>query len=346
MAAYGFSPTLIHFFQHYLKDRCLEVVVGGATSRPRKLEAGIPQGSALSATLFLIYINDLLMIPKNQPLAYADDITLCNETIYKGAPRTKQRIFDQIELDRSLQTDLDRVTEWGNQNAVKFNQQKTKMMMINLLRTPIDVEINMNGTTLSLEEHLEILGISISENLSWRDHLLNLVAAAARKLGALVRVAKYFTSSQLLTIYKSNIRPSIEYCSHVWGGSSSVWVLERIDRRARRLIGAPEDEMNLQTLQQRRDIADLTILYKIYHHKCSTELHELLPPDRIRCRHTRAEAEEHRFLLENITARTERFKQSYLPRTIIKWNTLPERVFPIEYDPVKFKKNISVSICT
>nr|CAH7747933.1 unnamed protein product [Callosobruchus chinensis] len=63
--------------------------------------------------------------------------------------------------------------------------------------------------------------------------------AAGKKLGHLLRVREYFSLSNLLTLYKAQIRPSLEYCSHIWGAAAptTLSILDAVQRRAIRLIG-------------------------------------------------------------------------------------------------------------
>ena len=61
------------------------------------------------------------------------------------------------------------------------------------------------------------LRLSLSSNLTWKTHIHSLAKQASQKLGFLARARGYFSSSHLLTIYNSQIHPSLEHCSHVWG---------------------------------------------------------------------------------------------------------------------------------
>jgi hypothetical protein len=241
-----------------------------------------------------------------------------------------------------MQRDLDIIVAWGRSNAVQFNPAKTKLMIINLLRTLPDIDLSLEQTSLPLNDHLEVLGVKVGQSLSWRNHLLSLVSSAARKLGALFRVSRFFPASQLLKIYKANIRPCIEYCSHIWGGSTSVWILERVDRRARRLINDPAITDNMQSLQLRRDVAALSVFYKMYYGRCSTELRSLVPPPARRIRHTRADDNAHPHSLELFNCRIERFKRSFIPRTTAVWNALPFDVFPDRFNTHQFKQRLNL----
>ena len=98
------------------------------------------------------------------------------------------------------------------------------------------------------------------------------------KIGAFFRIRHYFTPEQLLAIYKSFIRPCMEYCSHVWGGSPATRLLERIERRAMRLINFDYLCRSLDSLSLRRTVRALTIFYRYYHGYCSEELAACIPP--------------------------------------------------------------------
>ena len=57
---YGVSGMLLDWLIDYVLDRSITVVVGGGgqISLPHGITAGVPEGSLLGPTLFLLYIND------------------------------------------------------------------------------------------------------------------------------------------------------------------------------------------------------------------------------------------------------------------------------------------------
>nr|CAH7712560.1 unnamed protein product [Callosobruchus chinensis] len=63
----------------------------------------------------------------------------------------------------------------------------------------------------------------------------------------------YFSPSNLLTLYKGQKRPSLEYCSHIWGAAAATTlsILDAVQRRAIRLIGDPALTCHLQPLSHR-----------------------------------------------------------------------------------------------
>nr|CAH7752703.1 unnamed protein product [Callosobruchus chinensis] len=90
----------------------------------------------------------------------------------------------------------------------------------------------------------------------WHEHVSSIVTAAGKKLGYLFRARKYFSPSNLLTLYKAQISPSLEYCSHIWGATAptTLSILDVVQRRAIRLIGDPALTCHLQPLSHRRAV--------------------------------------------------------------------------------------------
>ena len=231
LPSFGFSPSICSLLLNYLSDRSLSVMVDGSVSPPKSINSGVPQGCVLSPTLFLCFINDLLSISSNHIHSYADDSTLHSSTMFPKGPSINSRLASRVDTISSLNDDLERIAGWGADNLVNFNDQKTQFMLMSLSNLADDPQVIFKNTVIRPTKTLNLLGLTISSNLSWKPHLQQIAKSASAKLGILFRCRPFFTCEQLLKIYKGLIRPCLEYCSHVWGDhllpiSLTVWSLK------------------------------------------------------------------------------------------------------------------------
>ena len=146
----------------------------------------------------------------------------------------------------------------------------------------------------------------------------------------------------LLTLNKAQIRPSIEYGSHLWGGASkhSLATLDAIQKRAIKLIGDPALADSLDSLAHRRTISALSLYYRYFHGVCSVELKSIITPKTVFTRNTRFSNAQHPFAVKLENNRTSAFANSFIPMTSRDWNSLPATVFPATYNLQLFKTHI------
>ena len=108
-----------------------------------------------------------------------------------------------------LTNDLTNVEKWGSNNLVKFHQQKTTQVVISLKDHKYFPPVFINGHRLDISSFFTQLGPSVSPNLTWKSHIHSIAKHASQKLGLLSRARGYFSPSQLLTKYESQIRLSM-----------------------------------------------------------------------------------------------------------------------------------------
>lgn len=340
LPAYGLPAQFCNWVASFLHERRIRVLSDGCASRLMPVNAGVPQGSVLSPTLFLLHIND--MLPLGNIHCYADDSTVHGG--YNGHPAAGQvdaevnRVNLVIELNRVL----DLISKWGSNNLVEFNAKKTQVCAFTAKKSPFLPLPTLQGTALSLQSSINMLGMTIRSDLNQRDYIEAVIKTASRKLGVLNRVRRFFTPDQLCLLYKTQVRSCVEYCSHLWDGSAKYLLdaLDRLQRRAERIIGNAEVANTLESLQLRRDVASLSVFYRLYHGECSEELFDLIPPSPFLHRSTRAAHRNHRYTVSNIPSRTKKFGDSFLCRTTKRWNSLPAYVFPPSYDMGSFKRGV------
>ena len=111
------------WFETYLKDRQQFVSINGYNSECASMPNGVPQGSVLGPSLFLLYSNGLnLAIKQCYVHHFADDTNLLytNNSIKK--------------LNKLLNEDLKNLTNWINTNKISFNVDKTEMILFKLTK--------------------------------------------------------------------------------------------------------------------------------------------------------------------------------------------------------------------
>ena len=277
---FGLQHILFTWISIFLSDRSIAIRVDGYLSNPHSTNSGVPQGSIISPVLFILFINDLPSSTSSSTFSFADDTYLSSSFSSNPQHLAYSNISPHRNTSASLLTnDLTNVEKWGNDNLVKFNQEYTTHFVISRKHHQDFPPVFMYDHKLDISSSITQLGLSISSNLTWKPHINSIAKHASQKPGFLSRARGYFSLSQLLTIYKSQIRPSLEYCSHVWGGAlkSSLHLLERVQSKAIRLINNPNLTNSLQSLSHRHLVADLSIFYRYFHGHCSQEIKNIIP---------------------------------------------------------------------
>nr|CAH7727185.1 unnamed protein product [Callosobruchus chinensis] len=150
----------------------------------------------------------------------------------------------------------------------------------------------------------------------WHEHVSSIATAAGKKLGHLFRARKYFLPSNLFTLCKAQIRPSLEYCSHIWGAAAptTLYILDAVQRRAIRLIGDPSLTCPLQPPFHRRAVGDLSLFYRYSNDFCSSELTSIILPLSKPARCTSGTSASHPKAVVLHTSKTELYDRTLIPR--------------------------------
>ena len=165
---------------------------------------------------------------------------------------------------------------------------------------------------------------------------------ASKKLGVLNKAKQCFTPGHRLLLYKAQVRPHMEYCSHLWAGAPQYQLLplDSIQRRAIRIVDDPLLTNGLDHLSLRRDVGSLCVLYRLYYGECSEELFNLVPPSLFRHRTLRRWDRFHPHHIDACHSTNVRASRAFLPRTCKLWNDFPSDVFPLHYNMGFFKRHV------
>ena len=154
---------------------------------------------------------------------------------------------------------------WGDLWQVRFASHKTQLLGVS--RTAVVPHLHFNGDTLVPQDEVEVLGVTYDRRLAFKSQIERLAREASGKLASLRRLSPLLDAKGLEVLYKAQIRSTLEYACLAWGGaaSSHLALLDKVQARAVGLIknrGAGQ-EPHLPTLQHRRDVAGLTVMFKV-----------------------------------------------------------------------------------
>ena len=304
--------NIVAWIQNWLTDRKQRVSVDGETSAWTAVHSGVPQGSVLGPLLFLIYINDLEDGVASNILKFADDTKIFRRV------QTRQEC-------RTLQDDLNRLDQWSAKWQMLFNQSKCKCLHIGRANGKEPYE--MHNTVLLKTSKEKDLGVTISAD--WK--VSEQCGIAARKgnqlLGMIKRNITYREKNLIIPLYKSIVRPHLEYCIQAWRPhlKKDIDKLERVQRRATKLI--PElrilsyedrvQQCKLTTLETRRVRGDQIEVFKITHGI------EGLDSDMFFKFRTDNGTRGHSWALAKEWCKLDIRKYAFSQRTINEWNRLP-----------------------
>ena len=121
----------------------------------------------------------------------------------------------------------------------------------------------------------------------------------------------------------------MKYCCHVWAGVPSCYLklLDKLQKRICRTV-SPSFPASLEPLAHRRKAASLSLFYRYYFGKCSSELAQLVPLLFSRGRSTRYSDRLHDFFVNIPRYSKDVDVNSFFPRTARLWNSLPMECFP------------------
>ena len=315
LSNYGVRGETLKWVKSFLDNRTQSVVVNGSKSSPIAVPSGVPQGSVLGPLLFLAYINDLPNKVKSRVRLFADDTA----------------IYLAIATDtdaKTLQGDLSTLESWEADWDMQFNPSKCQVIHVTKSRKPINTTYFLHNTKLEATTSAKYLGVVISDDLSWNTHIDAITKKANQTLGFLRRNIKIHSEALKSTVYKTLVRPQLEYCSSVWSPhhNTQIQQIEAVQRRAARWVkhnykptasvSNMLHELGWRTLIQRRIDNRLSLCYKIVNNQVAIPFHEYFAFTHRSSRST------HPLALRPISTTTDYYKFSYFPRTITHWNAL------------------------
>ena len=193
------------------------MVLDGKSSQEYPVNAGVPQGSILGPSPFLLYINDLPDDVICDIPIYADDTTLYSKC---------DQAFDlqQLESVSELESDLRDTVDRGKKWLVHFNAGKTQLVSFDQSNNTGAIDMKMDRSVLEEKSSFKMLGLNFSCKLDCGSYIISIAKTAPKKIVGLIHSMKFLSPEVALYLYKSTIRPCMEYCCHTWRGVPSCYL--------------------------------------------------------------------------------------------------------------------------
>ena len=202
--AYGIGKSGLNLLLNYLSNRKQRTKVNSSYSDWYEIIRGVPQGSILGPLLFNLFINDLfLFLERTNICNFADD-----NTIYRC-----DSVLEIILED--LQHDMKILLNWFKINSMKPNPKKFQFMILGK-GSRLPVILNINNIKIRESQKVILLGLTIDNCLTFKDHIDTLCRNASYKLHALRRIRKYLTPDKAKVLYNAFINSQFSYASIVW----------------------------------------------------------------------------------------------------------------------------------
>ena len=312
----GIIGKTLAWIKSFLSGRKQCVRINNECSSWISVLSGIPQGSVLGPILFVLFINDLPDVVNSCIQLFADDA----------------KIFDSVHLREEqsgtrLQNDIDSLFEWSEKWQLPFNTSKCKVLHIG--RSNPCRRYKIDGNPLKSVNEEKDLGIIVDTDLSFHKQTAAAIKKANASLGMIKKSFSLLDQSTVPLLYKSLVRPHLEYANVMWGPfyKGDVMLVERVQRRTTKLVEGIKSlpyqhrlhHLKLPSLAHRRRRGDLILAHKIFSGKVK------LDPQKIFGMTTKT-LRGHPYRLRKKQITTTLSYNTFSNRIVQDWNRLPKEI--------------------
>lgn len=307
LANMGIPDFLIRWFTSFLCGRRQRTKIGDILSEWTSINAGVPQGTLFGPVGFIVHINDLrsvLDITK-----YVDDSSLWE-------------VCDNLGISSNLQQGATEAIQWSDNNLMKANCDKTKELLVDFSRKVSDIPcVNIKGTDIERVQCAKLLGVIITSDLTWGEHVDNVHNRAAQRLYFLRLLKRAgMPADSMVKVYTAIVRSLTEYACQVWHTGLTAQQSDKLESIQKRALGIifPDRSYRaalalsgLQTMGDRREL--LCKQFFLAMQEPGHRLHHLLPVRRETGYRLRNNS------LPRIRAKHERFRRTLIPYGLSNW---------------------------
>jgi hypothetical protein len=265
--SYGIVGNLLDWIKAFITNRTQAVKISDCLSNNIYITSGVPQGSVLGPTLFLLFINDISDIFDGIDIKFklfADDI----------------KLYCSFNFDYSSELDdaCVRLSTWANTWQMRIALNKCFVQRIsncNNQCTGIS-PYSLNNVMINWSTETRDLGLVLDSKLNFIKHI-SLIAHKAHIRAKLILKSFLSRDPEILRkAFITYVRPLLEYCTPVWSPHTqhNITKVESVQRHFTKCLDNMSaftyaerlQILGLESLQVRRLKCDLITCYNILNH--------------------------------------------------------------------------------
>ena len=321
LKGYNINGQILNWITSFLSERSQFVKINNSASNKLNVTSGVPQGSVLGPTLFIYFINDLPTTCLNTKMKiFADDTKVYNEI--NGDKDVEQ-----------LQNAIDSMYEWTQKWLLNFNKEKCKVLHLGKNNPKNKYHIGTGEQTIPLDitELEKDLGVYVDPNLDFKEHVKKTVKKASYTSYKILKNFTYRDANILIPIFKSLVRPILEYGNVVWsnGLKKHLTKIENVQRKFTKHVKGLHDlsyenrfkKLKLPSIEYRQARGDMIEVFKIvrnyYDYLSTKSIFKLKNNRRLR---------GHEYMICKQATNKSKYHKFFSNRIINIWNHLPHDV--------------------
>ena len=249
---FGLDDTAILWMKSYLNMRSQSVFVDGCLSPPLTIEHGVPQGSILGPLMYILYTNDIPDLVHNHPVSFSQPAPYCHDcggtVCYVDDSTFSIGHSDPEVLSSTLTEQYQQISKYMAANKLVINDDKTHLLVMGTK----SMSDKRNLVTLQAGDHTitpthkeRLLGCVVSDNMKWRQHVLeddqSMIRQLTSRINGLSKISTRADMKTRLMVANGIVMSKVCYLIELWGGCEGYLLHSlqvQLNKAARLVTGA------------------------------------------------------------------------------------------------------------